>query len=68
VLFAFLRNASKATVEVVNDTFTSTVIRAACYGSIMGGAKSSSYSAQVCKVDTKIFTWLGPPERNTLRL
>jgi hypothetical protein len=66
VLFAFLCNASKATVEVVNDTFTSTAIRAACYGSIMGGAKSSSCSAQACKVDIRIFTWFGPPKCNTL--
>jgi hypothetical protein len=54
-------------VKVVNDTSTCTTTRAARCGSMIGGDKSSSCSAQACKVDTRIFMWFRLPECNTLR-
>jgi hypothetical protein len=54
-------------VEVVNDTFTGTATRATHCCSLIRWAKASSCLAQACKVGTRIFTWFGPSECNTLR-
>jgi hypothetical protein len=36
---------------------------------VVGGARSLEFTTDgSSKVDTRIFTWLGPPECNTLRL